>query len=391
MNSRSNDKNCNADKNGIPPLHKLYFYLTEGCNLHCRHCWLAPKFDAHGDRYPILPVDLFEAAVSEAGPLGLKSVKLTGGEPLLHPHISRLLEVVRSKELELIIETNGYLLTPGMAKDIAKSPSRFMSVSIDSADAAIHDWIRGQPGSFERALQAVRHLVALDTPVQIIMSLMRCNADQVDAVVRMAEHLGVSSVKFNMVQPAGRGERMHNGTDCLSVAEFINLGRHVEMELANNAKINLYYDYPPAFIPLSRIANGNSCGTCGILNILGVIATGEYALCGIGKHVPDLVFGKVEADRLKGIWEKNNVLQSLRTGMPGNLTGVCARCLMKHVCRGECIAQNYYRSNDLWAPFWFCEQAEERGLFPESRLGVTGQQLKLCYHEQGESQNAKRC
>jgi hypothetical protein len=33
-----------------------------------------------------------------------------------------------------------------------------------------------------------------------------------------------------------------------------------------------------------------------------------------------------------------------------------------------CVAQNYYRSGDLFAPFWFCEQAEAAGLFPESRL-----------------------
>jgi SynChlorMet cassette radical SAM/SPASM protein ScmF len=391
MNPRPNATNSNADKGGIPPLHKLYFYLTEGCNLKCRHCWLAPKFDAHGDRYPTLPVELFEAAIIEAGSLGLRSVKLTGGEPLLHPHIDRLLEIVRSKELELTIETNGLLLTPGMAKEIAKSASRFVSVSIDGADAATHDWVRGLPGSFKRARQAVRHMAAVDTQVQIIMSLMRCNADQVDAVVRIAENLGASSVKFNIVQPSGRGERMNNGTDGLSVAELISLGRHVEMELANNTKLSLYFDYPPAFVPLSRLAKGDGCGICGILNILGVIATGQYALCGIGKHVSDLVFGTVGADRLKEVWEKSTVLQSLRIGMPDNLTGVCARCLMKHICLGQCIAQNYYRSKNLWAPFWFCAQAEKTGLFPESRLGLKGQRLAQFSHEQGKSQNVKRC
>jgi hypothetical protein len=43
---------------------------------------------------------------------------------------------------------------------------------------------------------------------------------------------------------------------------------------------------------------------------------------------------------------------------------------MKHICLGSCIAQNYYRTNSLWTPFWFCEQAEEAGLFPDSRIDL---------------------
>src|SRR5512137_1127524 len=94
------------------PLTYLYFYLTEGCNLACRHCWLAPRLDPSGSRYPTLPVETFELILAEARPLGLTGVKLTGGEPLLHPQISRLLEMVRREELSLVMETNGVLLTP---------------------------------------------------------------------------------------------------------------------------------------------------------------------------------------------------------------------------------------------------------------------------------------
>src|SRR5450756_565917 len=76
---------------GMRTINTLYFYLTEGCNLACRHCWMGPRFDATGNHYPTLPVELFETAIREAKPLGLTGVKLTGGEPLLHPHFTRLL------------------------------------------------------------------------------------------------------------------------------------------------------------------------------------------------------------------------------------------------------------------------------------------------------------
>src|SRR5665647_1504590 len=107
-------------------LQTLYFYLSEGCNLACRHCWMGPRFDVTGNQYPVLPVELFETAILEAKPLGLRGVKLTGGEPLLHPHFMHLLEIVRREELNVSIETNGLLCTPEIAAAIARSHSPFV-------------------------------------------------------------------------------------------------------------------------------------------------------------------------------------------------------------------------------------------------------------------------
>lgn len=374
MNSRN--KTVQTDNNTWP-LNQIYFYLTEGCNLACRHCWLAPGFDADGSAYPTLAVELFETVIREAKPLGLGGVKLTGGEPLLHPQITQLLDIVRREKLNLTLETNGVLCTPAMAKEIARSSDRFVSVSIDGADAATHEWIRGVPGCFAKACHGVRNLAAADTPPQIIMTLMRCNAEQVDAVLRMAEKLGASSVKFNIVQPTARGEQLHKTEEALSIAELIQLGRHVETELASTTPLQLVFDYPHAFRPLSRMASGDGCDTCGILGILGVIPRGHYALCGIGEHVSDLVFGTIGEDRLKEVWEGHQILKELRAGVPDKLGGICARCLMRHRCLGSCIAQNYYETGSLFAPFWFCQQAEEAGLFPESRLEAARSSVNL--------------
>ncbi len=375
-------RNEETGQGAIPTINLLYFYLTEGCNLACRHCWLAPRLDTTGSHYPTLPVELFETAIREAKPLGLSGVKLTGGEPLLHPHFTRLLEIVRREELRLIIETNGLLCTPDIAAEIAKSPNRFVSVSIDGIDAATHEWVRGVPGSFEAARQAVNNLVSAGIRPQVIFTVMRRNAGQVDAIVRLAEELGAASVKFNVVQPTARGENLHQDQETLNIADLIALGRHVEQELAPKTKLKLFILYPQAFRALHRIASGDGCGACGIFGILGVIASGHYALCGIGEQVPDLVFGEVGKDRLKEVWRENAILKSLRDGLPERLEGVCSRCLMKKLCRGSCVAQNYYRKGNLWAPNWFCEQAEEAGLFPASRLGArpaqSSNQLSRC-------------
>ncbi len=351
----------------IPYLNQLYFYLTEGCNLACRHCWLAPRLQAKGSQYPTLPVEAFEQAIREAKPLGLGGIKLTGGEPLLHPYFVRLLEIARREELRLTIETNGLLCTPALAAEIAKCKP-FVSVSLDGVNAETHEWVRGVAGAFEQAKQAIRHLVASGVRPQVILSIMRRNMDQVDAVIRLAEELGAASVKFNVIQPIARGEKLHDAAETCSISELVRLGRRVETELAPATRLQLFFDYPHAFRSLKRIASGDGCGVCGIQGILGVIPSGQYALCGIGEQVPDLVFGTIGQDSLEQVWREHPTLQSLRTGLPTRLEGVCSRCLLKWRCLGSCVAQNFYKTGNLFSPFWFCEEAERIGLFPASRL-----------------------
>ncbi|MHB1356145.1 MAG: radical SAM protein, partial [Anaerolineae bacterium] len=297
MNTLGDMTQQKSGKAEVPPIKLLYFYLTEGCNLACIHCWMGPRFDATGSLYPSLAVELFETAIREAKPLGLSGVKLTGGEPLLHPHFGRLLEIIRHEELSVIIETNGVLCTPENAAEIATITNRFVSVSIDGPDEATHDWVRGIPGAFEAARQGVCNLVAVGIRPQVIFTVMRKNAGQVDAMVRMVEELGAASLKFNVVQPIARGEKLYENQETLNVADLIALGRRVEQELAPKTKLKLFFHSPYAFKDLHRIASGDGCGACGIFGILGVIASGHYALCGIGEKVPELVFGKVGMDQ----------------------------------------------------------------------------------------------
>lgn len=354
-------------------LNQIYFYLTEGCNLKCRHCWIALKYQSLHNTFPSLDPDLFRSIIKQAKPIGLSGVKLTGGEPLLHPHILEILKIVRSEELRLTIETNGTLCTPKMAKEMKTTCEHpFVSVSIDGADAATHEWVRGVKGCFKAALEGVRNLVNAGFRPQIIMALMRRNKEQMEPVIRLAEQLGAGSVKFNLVQPIARGEKMHKALETLTIEELVELGRWVENALSKTTNLRLIYSHPPAFRPLGRMFgnNGDGCSVCKIQGILGVIADGSYVMCGIGKTVSDLVYGHAARDRLGNVWNNTPIINQLREGLPKKLEGICGECLMKARCLGSCIAQNYYSSKNLWTPFWYCEEARKKGLFPETRLGL---------------------
>ena len=156
----------------------------------------------------------------------------------------------------------------------------------------------------------------------------------------------------------------------MSIEELVDLGRWVENAIWSSTSLSVHYDHPVAFRPLGKMFgnNGDGCRVCSVLSILGVLANGSYALCGIGETVPDFVFGQVSADPLGDIWNKSPVLLELREGLPQRIEGICSHCLMKGMCLGSCVAQNYYRSRSIWAPYWFCEEAYKQGLFPETRV-----------------------
>ena len=351
-------------------LNQIYFYLTEGCNLRCRHCWIAPKYQTGSRTFKTLDPGLFRKILKQARSLGISGVKLTGGEPLLHPRIHEILEIVRDEALQLTVETNGVLCTPELASAMADCKNPFISVSLDGADAETHEWVRGVSGCFDACLGGIRNLVRAGLRPQIIMTVMRKNRKQMEALVHLAEDLGACSVKFNVVEPTARGEKMHQANETLSIEELVDLGRWVENTLSASTPLSVRYSHPPAFRPLGSMfgEKGDGCSVCGILNILGVLADGSYAICGIGETMPDLVFGHAASDPLEEIWENTPVLSELRKGLPKSLEGICASCLMQGICLGSCIAQNYYRSRSIWSPFWYCEEAFKRGLFPRTRM-----------------------
>jgi len=355
----------------IPALNELYVYVTNGCNCACRHCWIVPEDSCRTDR-PVhfLTPEIFAAAVEEAIPLGLKSVKWTGGEPTIHPLFEKLLKIQREHGLGGRIETNGMQVTAEMAQLLRECGVTGVSVSLDGAFAETHDALRNVTGGFERTLVGIDHLVKVGYRPEIIMSLMKANLGELEALLDLAVKIGASGVKLNIVQPTLRGSELYESGDGLSIKEILELNQRLQDELQPHPHYDLpiFLDVPMAFRPLGNFVEGDGLSSCGILGILGLLADGHYALCGVAEHIPELVYGQAGVDRLAEIWSGHPLLQELREGLPNDLKGVCSECLMKKICLGSCVAMNYQQAQGLFDPYWFCEQAHASNLFPASRL-----------------------
>ena len=366
----------------VPPLQAFYLYMSNSCNLACRHCWITPRFvNGKPDPGDVIDVEALRDAVQEAKPMGLNSAKLTGGEPMLHPSFVEIVDMLSDEGLGMNMETNGTLLTAELARHLKdETKLDFISISIDGADAETHDAFRGVPGAFDAALQGLDFLVEAGyTNAQVIMCVHRGNRDQVEDIVRLAAAHGAGSVKLNPVTNTGRGAAMHEQGESLDFVERTAFAHYVYDELRPRLReedlpIGLVLNTPLALTPISELMRrrGNT-GDCGVLGILGFLGSGEIVLCGIGRTVPELVYGRLGEDSIRDIWLHHPTILELRRALADeeSFPGICGKCIMAKRCRTGCVAQNFVDGRQLVWPDALCVEAERRGEFPATRRKAT--------------------
>ncbi|HEX5392061.1 MAG TPA: GTP 3',8-cyclase MoaA [Rhodocyclaceae bacterium] len=122
------------------PLRDLRISVTDRCNFRCTYCM--PK-DVFGPNYPYLPrtnllsFEEIERVVRLAQTLGVKKVRLTGGEPLLRRGLEDLIASLAAlPDLDIALTTNGSLLAK-KAPMLRDAGLKRLTVSLDALDDAI--------------------------------------------------------------------------------------------------------------------------------------------------------------------------------------------------------------------------------------------------------------
>ena len=130
------------------PLRDLRVSVTDRCNFRCPYCMPAEIF---GERYEFLPRNdllTFEEItriVLLSTQLGVKKVRLTGGEPLIRQDIVELVSMIANIGAieDLAMTTNAYLLS-GMAESLKKAGLQRITVSLDSIDDEVFRKMNGR-------------------------------------------------------------------------------------------------------------------------------------------------------------------------------------------------------------------------------------------------------
>ena len=355
------------------PLHSIYFYPTESCNLRCIHCWIEPGFAPNKKSYDYqnrenISVRDMEKVIADALPLGLSHIKLTGGEPLLHPDISEYIECFCKKGISYSIETNGTLLSEDVVKKLKQGKLKQISISLDGSYPETHERIRGVKGCFQKTVEGVTLLVKNGISPQVIFCLMRINADDLEKTIELADRLGVRSFEINPVSLLGGRSSGKNGPERLSVEELIDFEKRIEHKLARrfpDMHINLYL--PPAFKGMKELSRYSMC-KCNIHGICGLLSNGDVSICGIGRREKSLIMGNIREKGIVRIWKEGLIFEEIRDKVPFQMTGICGNCLFKHHCLGFCRADLLSQGRPVTDSHYLCEEMFQKGFFPESRI-----------------------
>ena len=208
------------------PMHDLRISVMDRCNFRCPYCM--PKETFH-DRYRFLRtserlgfneiVRVARAAVA----LGVRKLRLTGGEPLLRPRLAELvgeLSMIDGVE-DIALTTNGVLLAQHASELKANGLSR-VTVSLDALDPEVFVRMSGGFGGHEHVLEGIQ--AALEAglgPVKINAVVRRGSNDQ--SVLALLDHFRGTPVIVRLIEYMDVGNRnAWRREDVVPSAELLN-------------------------------------------------------------------------------------------------------------------------------------------------------------------------
>ena len=269
----------------------LRISVTDRCNFRCLYCmpqagleWL-PRSD-------ILSYEEIATIVSELAPLGLRRIRITGGEPTLRPDIERLIAMIRSiPEIEDIsLSTNGVRL-PDLARRLREAGLDRVNMSADSLQPERIKAIARRNIEFDPVAAAEAAEKTGLGPIKLNVVVMRgINDDEIVDFARLTlEHEW--HVRFIELMPVGEmreltWDRVVPSEEVLNRLTTIGPLTPVSEPVRGNGPAR-YFQLPGAAGTIGLITpiSHTYCGSC---NRVRLTADGRLRMCLFGDEEVDL-------------------------------------------------------------------------------------------------------
>ena len=278
--------------------------VTELCNLRCRYC-MPEEGICKKDHAQMLTEDEMITAVEAAASLGIRKLRITGGEPLVKKNIVSICRRAAAVEgiQEVCLTTNGILL-PRMAKDLREAGVKRLNLSLDTLDPAKYAYITriGTLEDFWTGFHAALDAGFEKVKINAVL-IGGFNDDEILSLAELTRQYPVD-MRFIEMMP------MYDSGD-FREASFVPYTRvlealpHAQAVPADGGVAKLYR-LPGAMGNIGLISplNAHFCGTC---NRIRLTADGKIKPC---LHSADeyslkgLDFDGMKAELEKAIWNK---------------------------------------------------------------------------------------
>lgn len=162
---------------------KAMFELTYKCNLKCRHCYVVSNGDRvhsqtkmNNQQRELITKEVF-IILDQLAAAGCLNLGFTGGEPFIREDIFDILKYAKSRGFNIIILTNGTLITAEKADSLKELGVNKIDVSFHTTDKEVFDWFTKVPDTYKRVLNAVKLLRDRGVEVYLKATAMTINKD----------------------------------------------------------------------------------------------------------------------------------------------------------------------------------------------------------------------
>jgi AdoMet-dependent heme synthase len=163
---------------------KAMFELTYRCNLKCRHCYVVPS--AVNERRKELETKQVFTILDQLAGAGCLNIGFTGGEPFLRKDIFEILGYAKNKGLNVIVLTNGTLITPEKADRLKRLGLNKIDISFHATHQDTFDWFTKTAGTYNKVVRSIGLLRERGIEVYLKATAMTINKDDLVKIRHLA-------------------------------------------------------------------------------------------------------------------------------------------------------------------------------------------------------------
>lgn len=346
---------------GERPGPVVVWNLTRSCNLRCAHCYA----DARTNDSPPGGPSFEEGCrlLDDLAGFGVPAVLLSGGEPLLHPHVFDFIRHAARRGLRVALSTNGTLLDAATARRLHDAGAAYVGISLDGLSGT-HDRFRGVSGAFDAALRGLRAGRDAGLRVGIRCVMTRAGITDIPDLIALAHSEGVPRMCFYHWVPSGRAQtgddaspdaaETRHALNALQAAARVDAASRREMELLT---VDNHADGPYTILCLAKEDSAAAAAALRLLRRNGGNGSGSRIACvgWDGAVYTDQFWrtrpvGHIRQRPFSAIWTDpaQPLLAALRD-RKRRLKGRCGACRWLDICNGNLRARAEALTGDPWA------------------------------------------
>ncbi len=334
-------------------LESCVWEITLNCCFSCRYCG---SKGGHARENELTTEECLNLA-KQLCELGCKRISMIGGEVFMRKDWHTIAAQITALGMGLNIITNGFVFSEDILSKLKEIDIESIAVSIDGT-RDIHDRYR-MPGSFDRAVNAVKQLSAANIPVSVISTLNSENVNTLPGLLAELKNLPIFAWQLQACSPMGNAadNEFDYRFDFNQVIDFVKKNMN-DVPFMLGIADNIGY-----FTPGEGKLRGNKSGVAFFtgcragLSSIGIDSIGNIRGCE-SMYDDKFIEGNIREISLREIWEKPGAFAYNREYTRHLLTGKCAECSVSDYCGGGCRSYNHFVHGKLYeSPF--CARTEE--------------------------------